>query len=128
MLEGSRGRIGQISGVRITATGSYVPQEIVTNEDLAELGCDSEWIVRRTGIRERRRAAEDEATSDLCFQAAQRCMEKAGITAADIDLILVATITPDHPTLQRLATSKDDLEPSLQRWILTRLVQALCTA
>ena len=98
MLEGSRGRIGQISGVRITATGSYVPQEIVTNEDLAELGCDSEWIVRRTGIRERRRAAEDEATSDLCFQAAQRCMEKAGITAADIDLILVATITPDHPT------------------------------
>ncbi len=98
MLKGSRGRMGQISGVRIAATGSYVPEEIVTNEDLAALGCDSEWIVRRTGILERRRAAEHEATSDLCYQAALRCMEEAKVEADEIDLIIVATITPDHPT------------------------------
>lgn len=98
MPKGSRGRMGQISGVRIAATGSYVPEEIVTNADLAALGCDSEWIIRRTGIRERRKASETEATSDLCFYAAQRCMKNAGVTADEIDLILVATITPDHPT------------------------------
>ncbi|MFK8112013.1 MAG: beta-ketoacyl-ACP synthase III [Rubripirellula sp.] len=90
--------MGQVRGVRIAATGSYVPENIVTNEDLAELGCDSEWIIRRTGIRERRRAADDQATSDLCYQAAIRCMEQAGVTADQIDLIIVATITPDHQT------------------------------
>ncbi len=94
----TRGRMGKVSGVRIAATGSYVPEQIVTNEDLAALGCDSEWIVRRTGIRERRRAADDQATSDLCYEAAVRCMQQANVTADQIDLIIVATITPDHPT------------------------------
>ena len=94
----SRGRMGKVPGIRVAATGSYVPQEIVTNEDLAALGCDSEWIVRRTGIRQRRRAADDEATSDLCYEAARRCMEEANVTADEIDLIIVATMTPDHPT------------------------------
>ncbi len=98
MPKGSRGRMGRVSGVRIAATGSYVPDEIVTNEDLAALGCDSEWIVRRTGIRQRRRAASNQATSDLCYEAAVRCMKEAGVTADQIDLIIVATITPDHPT------------------------------
>ncbi|MDB4810004.1 ketoacyl-ACP synthase III [bacterium] len=98
MPKGSRGRMGQISGVRIAATGSYVPEEIVTNEDLAALGCDSEWIIRRTGIRERRRASHNEATSDLCYEAAVRCMREANIAASDLDLIVVATITPDNPT------------------------------
>ncbi|MDB4676757.1 ketoacyl-ACP synthase III [bacterium] len=98
MPKGSRGRMGQISGVRIAATGSYVPEEIVTNEDLAALGCDSEWIIRRTGIRERRRASDNEATSDLCYEAAVRCMREANIAASDLDLIVVATITPDNPT------------------------------
>ncbi len=94
----TRGRMGKVPGVRILATGSYVPDQIVTNEDLAELGCDSEWIVRRTGILQRRRAAEHEATSDLCYHAALRCMDEAGVSADEIDLIIVATITPDHPT------------------------------
>ncbi|TWU54429.1 3-oxoacyl-[acyl-carrier-protein] synthase 3 [Rubripirellula tenax] len=94
----TRGRMGKIASVRIAATGSYVPERIVTNEDLAALGCDSEWIVRRTGIHERRRAADDQATSDLCYEASVRCMAQAGVTADDIDLIIVATITPDHPT------------------------------
>ncbi len=94
----TRGRMGKVAGVRVAATGSYVPDEIVTNEDLAVLGCDSEWIIRRTGIRERRRAADDQATSDLCYEAARRCMDQANVTADQIDLIIVATITPDHPT------------------------------
>ena len=90
--------MGKVGGVRVAATGSYVPEQIVTNEDLATLGCDSEWIIRRTGIRERRRAADDQATSDLCYEAAIRCMRQANVTADQIDLIIVATITPDHPT------------------------------
>lgn len=94
----TRGRMGKVSGVRIAATGSYVPEQIVSNDDLATLGCDSEWIVRRTGILERRRAADDQATSDLCYEAAIRCMQQANVTADQIDLIIVATITPDHPT------------------------------
>lgn len=94
----TRNRMGKARGVRVLGTGSYVPEQVVTNEDLAALGCDSDWIVRRTGILQRRRAAEDEATSDLCYEAAVRCMADAGVTADQIDLILVATITPDHPT------------------------------
>ncbi len=75
-----------------------MPSQVVTNEDLAALGCDSDWIVRRTGILERRKAADDQATSDLAYQAAQRAIETAGIDPSEIDLILVATITPDFPT------------------------------
>lgn len=97
------GRLGKVNGVRIAATGSYVPDNIVTNEDMAALGCDSEWIVRRTGIRQRRHASADQATSDMCFHAAQRCLANAvekdsTFDANQIDLVLVATITPDHPT------------------------------
>ncbi|TWU10170.1 3-oxoacyl-[acyl-carrier-protein] synthase 3 [Allorhodopirellula heiligendammensis] len=92
------GRLGRVGGIRIAGTGSYVPEQIVTNEDLANLGCDSDWIVRRTGIRQRRHAAADEATSDMCFHAANRCMQNAGVTASEVDLVLVATITPDHQT------------------------------
>jgi len=90
--------MGQLAGVQIAATGSYVPEEVVTNEDLAALGCDSEWIIRRTGIHARRRASDDQATSDLCYEAALRCIEEAKITVDEIDLIIVATMTPDHPT------------------------------
>ena len=94
----TRGRMGQIAGVKVAATGSYAPEKVVTNEDLAALGCDSEWIIRRTGIHERRHASADQATSDLCYEAAIRCMNKAGVSVDDIDLIIVATMTPDHPT------------------------------
>lgn len=90
--------MGKVGCVRVMATGSYVPEKVVSNADLAALGCDSEWIVRRTGIHARRHAADDQATSDLCYEAAIRCMESAGVTADQIDLIIVATITPDHPT------------------------------
>jgi 3-oxoacyl-[acyl-carrier-protein] synthase-3 len=94
----TRGRMGKVTGVRIMGTGSTVGANVVTNEDLAALGCDSEWIIRRTGIRERRHAPEGIATSDLCFEAASACLDRAGVSADQIDLIIVATMTPDHWT------------------------------
>jgi len=91
------GRLGCVTGVQILGTGSYVPEQIVDNADLAEHGYDADWIVQRTGIKQRRRAAKDEATSDLAYQAALRCLDQAGADANDIDLVLVATLTPDSP-------------------------------
>ena len=91
------GRLGRITGVQILGTGSYVPEHIVDNADLAEHGYDADWIVQRTGIRQRRRAADDEATSDLAYQAALRCLDQAGADADEVDLVLVATLTPDSP-------------------------------
>jgi 3-oxoacyl-[acyl-carrier-protein] synthase-3 len=90
--------MGQVLGVQCIGTGSAVPEQVVTNEDLAALGCDSEWIVRRTGIMQRRKAAQGTATSDLAYEAAVAAMNDAGVTVDEIDLILVATITPDFPT------------------------------
>lgn len=90
--------MGRVPQVQVLATGSYAPDRVVTNEDLAALGCDSDWIVRRTGILERRWASADEATSDLCYRAAMNCLESAKVPPDQVDLIIVATITPDHPT------------------------------
>lgn len=91
-----RSRMGRTMGVEIAAVGSYVPETVVRNEDLAALGFDSEWITRRTGILERRRAAPDQASSDLAIKAAQDCLVRAGVSGQDVDLILVATLTPDQ--------------------------------
>ncbi|MCU0959196.1 MAG: ketoacyl-ACP synthase III [Pirellulaceae bacterium] len=85
-------------GIEILGTGSYLPATIVRNEDLTELGCDADWIVQRTGIRQRRRAAPHEATSDLAYEAALRCLESSSVAADAVDLILVATMTPDMAT------------------------------
>ena len=83
-------------GVRILGSGSYVPELVVTNQDLLEThGFDPEWIVNRTGIHERRFALPHQATSDLCTQAAIRCLKSAGREPADVDLLVVATFTPD---------------------------------
>lgn len=82
--------------VSIVGTGSYVPDRVLTNGELEKMvETSDEWIVSRTGIRERRIAADDEFTSDMAAKAAERAMENAGITAEEIDLILVATVTPD---------------------------------
>jgi 3-oxoacyl-[acyl-carrier-protein] synthase-3 len=82
----------------ITGVGSYVPERIITNADLEKMvDTSDEWITSRTGIRARRVAAIDEFTSDLATQAAQRAMKKAGVKPEQIDLIIVATITPDMP-------------------------------
>ncbi|HEX3890023.1 MAG TPA: beta-ketoacyl-ACP synthase III [Verrucomicrobiae bacterium] len=82
----------------ITGVGSYVPAEILTNADLEKMvDTTDEWITTRTGIKERRRAAKDEFTSDMAAKAAQRAMTMAGVTGDQIQLIIVATITPDMP-------------------------------
>lgn len=81
---------------KILGTGSYLPTQVRTNADLEKMvDTTDEWIFARTGIRERRVAAENELTSDLAFQAAQNAIESAGIAKEDIDLIIVATTTPD---------------------------------
>jgi 3-oxoacyl-[acyl-carrier-protein] synthase III len=81
---------------RIAGTGSYLPERCVTNDDLAKLvDTNDEWIVSRTGIRMRHYAAEDQSASDLAVFACQRAMKAARVDAADIDLIIVATSTPD---------------------------------
>lgn len=83
-------------GLRIIGTGSYVPDAVINNEHLhARLGFDSDWIVKRTGILERRHARPDQATSDLAVEAATRCIQTACIDPKDIDLCIVATFTPD---------------------------------
>ena len=80
----------------ITGVGGYLPDEVVTNHDLARVVDTShDWIVERTGIHQRRRAAPDQPVSDLACHAAQRALAAAGRTADDIDLIIVATTTPD---------------------------------
>ncbi len=82
--------------VGIIGTGKYTPERILTNQELERMvETNDEWIVTRTGIKERRIAAETEATSDLAYQAALKALEAADLKAADLDLIIVATITPD---------------------------------
>jgi 3-oxoacyl-[acyl-carrier-protein] synthase-3 len=91
-----RPRCRSLTGVRILGTGSYVPDAVITNEHLhARLGHDSNWIVKRTGILERRHALPHQATSDLCYEAARRCIDASGADPKDIDLLVLATFTPD---------------------------------
>jgi 3-oxoacyl-[acyl-carrier-protein] synthase-3 len=83
-------------GVRVLASGSYVPDAVVSNADLhRRFGFDSDWIVRRTGILERRHALPHQATSDLCHEAALRCLADADVRRDDVDLLVLATFTPD---------------------------------
>jgi 3-oxoacyl-[acyl-carrier-protein] synthase-3 len=97
--------------IRILGTGSYVPARVLTNADLVEMGLDTsdEWISKRTGVRERRMAEAEMATSDLGYEAAVLALESAGLTPKDLDLILVATITPDTCC------------PSAANWLQARL-------
>ena len=82
----------------ILGTGSYAPDRVLTNDELSHMVDTSDaWIRTRSGIRERRIAAPGESTSDMGVRAAQRALDDAGLTAADIDLLVVATITPDMP-------------------------------
>ena len=88
-------KVNEIS-VGILGLGSCVPDKVLTNKDLEKIvDTSDEWIVERTGIRERRIADADTATSDLAAKAAERALADAGVSAADIDLIIVATATPD---------------------------------
>ncbi|MFU8838261.1 MAG: beta-ketoacyl-ACP synthase III [Thiohalomonadaceae bacterium] len=110
---------------RITGTGGYLPERILTNQELEKLvDTNDEWIVERTGIKERRIAAEGENTVDLAEQAARRAIEAAGIQTSDIDLIIVATTTPDQvfPSTACLLQDRLDIHgcPAFD-------VQAVCT-
>jgi 3-oxoacyl-[acyl-carrier-protein] synthase III len=90
--------IGTANGlaVSITGLGSHVPERVVTNNELSTMmDTSDEWIVERTGIRERRIAAQEEALSDLALPAAREALEDAGLEGREIDLIIVATVTPD---------------------------------
>lgn len=81
---------------KIIGTGGYLPEKVLTNNDLEKMvETSDQWIQERTGIRQRHIAAENEATSDLAEVAARRAIEAAGLTCEDIDLIIVATTTPD---------------------------------
>ncbi len=81
----------------VAGVGSYLPERVMTNDDLSKIvDTTSEWIVQRTGIEKRHIAAEDQNTSDLATIAANRALEDAGVSAQDIDLIIVATSTPDN--------------------------------
>jgi len=90
--------IGRANGrpISISGLGCHVPERVVTNDELATLvDTSDEWIIERTGIRERRIAADDEALTDICMPAARRALEMAGAEPASIDLLIVATVTPD---------------------------------
>jgi 3-oxoacyl-[acyl-carrier-protein] synthase-3 len=90
--------IGTSNGrpISITGLGCYVPERVITNDDLSKMvDTSDEWILERTGIRERRVAAPEEALSDMCLPASRDALEQAGVDAADVDLVIVATVTPD---------------------------------
>ncbi len=86
-----------LHGIRFAGFGSYVPDRVVTNFDFEKMvDTSDEWIVSRTGIRERRLAATEQATSDLACEAGKRALAVAGVAAEELDAIFVATFTPDH--------------------------------
>lgn len=104
-----RGPISRLMGVQIVGIGSCLAERIVTNEDLSRLGCDPDWIVKRTGIHERRHAPEGIATSDLATAAAEKAIEAAGGSRDDIDLIVLGTFTPDRLMPQTATVVQDRL-------------------
>ncbi|RIK85871.1 MAG: ketoacyl-ACP synthase III [Planctomycetota bacterium] len=88
--------VRSVTGVQIVGTGSYLPDKVVTNADLASLGCDTEWIVQRTGIRERRHAPEGMTTSDMAVIAAERCLAAAKVRREEVDVLVLGTLSPDR--------------------------------
>jgi len=86
-----------VETVRILGTGSYVPPKVLSNFDLQKMGLETtdEWIIQRTGVRERRIAEPDVTAADLGYEASLKALDMAGMTAKDVDLIILATITPD---------------------------------
>src|SRR5437868_14863937 len=96
-LRGGAVVIGKANGaISITGIGAYAPEHVITNDELSQMmDTSNEWIVERTGIRDRRVAADDQALSDIALPAARAALEQSGTPGADVDLIIVATVTPD---------------------------------
>lgn len=110
---------------RIIGTGGYLPERVMTNADLEKIvDTSDEWIVTRTGIRERRIAADNQTSADLAYEAAKKALEAAGVTKDEIDLIIVATTTPDRifPSTACLVQEKLDIHGCA-----AFDVQAVCT-
>lgn len=102
-------RTQTLLGVEILSCGSYVPDRVVTNDELrVRWGFDSEWISQRTGILARRHAEPNQATSDLCVEAARRAIRAGNANPADIDLVVVGTFTPDHASCPSTACLVQD--------------------
>lgn len=100
-----------IRNVKIIGTGSYVPEKIYTNEYISTfVDTNPEWIFENVGIKERRIAADNESTSDLAAQAARNAIESSGLTKDDIDLIIIATATPDRKAPSTAAIVQDKLQ------------------
>jgi len=100
-----------IRNVKIIGTGSYVPEKIYTNEYISTIvDTNSDWIVENVGIKERHIASDNQATSDLAVQAAQNAIESSGLTKDDIDLIIIATATPDRKAPSTAAIVQDKLQ------------------
>lgn len=123
----------KLMGVQFVSTGCYLPERVVTNEELAaRLGFDADWIFQRSGILERRHAAPDIATSDMCVEAARRVFDRAGVRAEDVDLLIVATATPDHVGTSTACLVQNRLEIAAPAFDLTAacggFVYAVATA
>src|ERR1700742_4793767 len=104
--------IGRATGPRISISGLgvHVPERVVTNDELSTLvDTNDAWIVERTGIKERRIAKEEEALTDICLPAARRALEMAGADPKSIDLLVVATVTPDMAFPSSSALMADSL-------------------
>ena len=100
-----------VRDVKITGTGSYLPEKVVSNADLeSKIDTNAEWIYANLGIKERRIAAENQATSDLAAAAAMNAVANAGLTVSDIDLIIVATATPDRLAPSTAAIVQDKIK------------------
>ena len=118
----------------VTGSGKYLPPNVMTNDDLAKkVDTSDEWIRERTGIRERHIAGKDQRTSDLAVEAARAALDDAGVAAADIDLIIVATTTPDltFPSTAAIVQAKLGIETGAAfdiQAVCTGFIYALSTA
>ena len=119
---------------KIIATGSYLPEKILTNADLEKMvDTSDEWIQQRSGIKSRHIAADDETTGTLAINAARQALERSGLTPADIDGVIVATTTPDHtfPSVAVKVQAALNIPPGLAfdvQAVCTGFVYALATA
>lgn len=102
-------RLHHLMGLQILGTGSNAPDNVVRNEDLVALGMDPDWIVQRTGIRERRHAPPGLATSDILVESGRLALEASGVPPEEIDLLVVGTFTADHPVASTAANVQDRL-------------------
>lgn len=104
-------RTRTLLGVQVVSCGSYVPDIVVTNDELAaRFGFDAQWITQRTGIVSRRHARPDQATSDLCIEAARKAIRAARVNPLDIDLVVVGTFTPDFSFPSTACLVQDELD------------------